>query len=340
MPLRGTLNQAIRGTQTAMSRAIVEEVDDNNLWQTVKKAHVYYSESPSDFERVQMVGMTAVPLKQDQDEQKQQEEKSGELGSKESEFEGLDQDSEWNRKQPRGKSAEAVMLYMNGQRAHPVALVDDRRVRPYGMKAGESAHYCACGCGSMVYHRNRGDNKDGSMVVVTNEPGYEKRKQQSGQQGGGSSSPGAGTFATVGPSQPSQSQQQQEVERFGSMRHVEKKAQSREIKKGQEQEAEKYKHEGDSVNTEVRVTKQKIEFYDGETLVGWYDRQAKKWTFKVGNFSAIVDNGQVIGQNSDKTKSFRVDGHHTHIRWADNSIFVDAAGCWSTKAINIKPDDC
>ena len=45
------------------------------------------------------------------------------------------------------------------------------------------------------------------------------------------------------------------------------------------QSAQDYKHEGESVNHEVRVTKGKIEFYSGDTVVGYYDKENSKWAF-------------------------------------------------------------
>src|SRR4029077_833436 len=63
---------------------------------------------------------------------------------------------DWNHDQPTGPAAEAVMLYMNGQRSHPIAMVDDRRVRPYGMSEGEGAHYAPDGSEQMVLFKENG----------------------------------------------------------------------------------------------------------------------------------------------------------------------------------------
>jgi hypothetical protein len=106
------------------------------------------------------------------------------------------------------------------------------------------------------------------------------------------------------------------------------------------QQQEKYKHEGDSVNTEVRVSANKIEFYTGTKLVGVYDKGSDTWTINEsgGNFKLIISPSHVIGQYQDTTKSFMVDKTHTHIKYGGNSIFVDAGGCWSTVPIQIKGD--
>ena len=48
------------------------------------------------------------------------------------------------------------MLYLNGNRSHPIAMVDDRRVRPYGMSEGEGAHYAPDGSEQMVLFKDNG----------------------------------------------------------------------------------------------------------------------------------------------------------------------------------------
>lgn len=231
MTTRTTLTRADQKSRAGTARATVREIDDKHLMQEIKKADVYHSETPSNFERFQMVGITAVPLPQEE------EQNQGQKNSKKSEG-GAD----WNHDQPKGKAAEAVMLYLNGQRSHPIALVDDRRVRPYAMKPGESAFYSASGTGQMVFH-----NDAGSYVVATNNP-------------------------------QEQSKDTNEKERFASLRHVKVKKQPREIKKGEE--VKDHKHEGDEVNMEVRVTSSRIEFRVGDTVVGYYDKTSEKWYFK------------------------------------------------------------
>lgn len=243
-------------SRSGSSRASVREFDDKHLMQQVKQADVFHSETPSDFERWQMVGITAVPLKQEQKNQTQQKQQTQEQAS---------QQGDWNHDQPKGKSAEALMLYLNGDRNHPVAMVDDRRVRPYAMKEGESAMYAASGTGQMLFH-----NDKGSYLVAVNNP-------------------------------PEQSENSQDTERFASLRHVDKKKQSREIKKGDE--VKEHKHEGETVNLEVRATKTRIEFRAGDTVVGYYDKAGKSWVFigqvKLGSEDA---DHPVYGMNIDSGK--------------------------------------
>jgi len=317
MTVRTTLAHATRQARMGTARATIREVDDDHLMQEVKKADVYHSETPSDFERWQMVGMTSVPIKQEEDpNQKQIKE------------ENPTEDGDWNHNQPKGPAAEALMIYVGGSRSHPVALIDDRRVRPYGMSEGEAANYAPDGSEQMVLFKENGTyivSLDGKSVK---DPKSDKT-------------------------------------RFVSLRHVNKKMQTHKIEKkqggqsgngstgvqalegsgggtGQQQQQEKYKHEGDSVNTEVRCDKNRIEFYNGDKLVGFYDKGANKWElFEVGgNLKLIIDGSKIIGQYQDSKKSFRVDSTHAHIKFGDNAIFVDDGGCWSTMAIDIKPDNC
>jgi phage gp45-like len=51
-----------------------------------------------------------------------------------------------------------------------------------------------------------------------------------------------------------------------------------------------------------------------------------------------VQDKKIINYYQDETKSNMVDDRHSHIRYVGNRIFVDEQGCWTTKAIQIKPD--
>lgn len=213
--MRSTTADAARRAQTSLSRATIREVNDNHLMQEVKYADVFHSETPSDFERWQMVGFTAVPMKQEEKQQKQQEQ------SKTGSEQGATGEGDWNHNQPQGDAAEALMLYVNGSRSHPVALVDDRRVRPYDMSEGESSHYSADGSGQMGYHKGEG---------------YYLLTLDTAAQG-----------------------QEQEKKRKVYVRHVNKEKQSRKPQKEQQgQQRQKFKHEGDTVNSEVIVEKDKV----------------------------------------------------------------------------------
>jgi phage gp45-like len=259
MTIRTTLADATRKARMGMSRATVREFDDDHLMQQVKYADVFHSETPSDFERWQGVGMTAFPIKQQEDPN----------ASKQPAQKADAADGDWNHDQPKGPAAEAVMLYLNGSRSHPVAMVDDRRVRPYGMSEGEGAHYAPDGSEQMVLFKG-----NGTYVVSLDGKSVKDPKEK--------------------------------AVRFASLRHVNKKMQTHKIDSSQQsgqssgggasaqqldagggssggQQQQKYKHEGDSVNTEVRSSTNKIEFYaPGDKLVGVYDKAAQRWFLDVG----------------------------------------------------------
>jgi phage gp45-like len=241
--MRSNVTNAARHAQMNMSRATVREFDDAHLLQEVKQADVFHSETPSNFERFQMVGLTSMPLKQADDEQQQKQQQQT-------------QDDGFNHNQPKGKAAEAIMLYPGG-RSHPIAIVDDRRVRPYGMNPGEGAFYAASGTGQMLFH-----NDAGSYLVSVNNPSEEKDAK--------------------------------EKERFASLRHVTKKKQPREIKEGQK--VDDPKHEGETVNLEIRTTSKRIEFRAGDQVVGYYDKEGSKWVFL----------GKVLMGGEDESKMRKV----------------------------------
>jgi phage gp45-like len=255
--MRSTLADAARKARMGSARASIREFDDDHLMQQVKQADVYHSETPTDFERFQPVGMTAFPVKQQEDPNQKKPQQSSK-----------DETGDWNHDQPTGPAAEAVMLYLNGSRSHPVAFVDDRRVRPYGMSEGEGAHYAPDGSEQMVLFKENG-------TYITSLDGTSVKDSKTKKT------------------------------RMVSLRHVNKKMQTHKIEKqqsssgdgasggaqaatrdassgGGQQQKEKYKHEGDTVNTEVRNTSDKIEFYaPGDKMVGSYDKKAKRWFLDV-----------------------------------------------------------
>ena len=257
--MRSTLSDAARKSRMGSARATIRSVSDDHLMQQVNHADVYHSETPTDFERWQHVGMTSVPIDQHEDPNQKPKQAS------------KDETGDWNHDQPTGEAAEAVMLYLNGSRSHPVAMIDDRRVRPYGMSPGEGAHYAPDGSEQMQLFK-----ADGAYLISLDGPSVADKKNKQ--------------------------------TRFASLRHVNKKMQTHKIDKQQDggdqssggggpsaqlldstsqpgqssQKKEKYKHEGDSVNTEVRNSADKIEFFaPGDKMVGSYDKKAKRWFLDV-----------------------------------------------------------
>lgn len=261
MTVRTTLTDAARKARMGTARATIREVSDGHLMQEVKYADVYHSETPSDFERWQMVGMTAVPIKQQQSTDQPQKAQSPPGAG------------DWNHDQPQGPAAEAVMLYLNGSRSHPVALVDDRRVRPYNMNEGEGAHYAPDGSEQMTFF-----NKSGAYLVSLD--GKSVAEFDSNNT------------------------------RMASLRHVNKSMQTHKIEEGQQQQP--YKHEGESVNTEVRCTAGKVEVLDGNTVIAVYDKGAKSWTFSNCQSLAInvSDTVSIDAKNINLTASatFNING--------------------------------
>ena len=69
-------------------------------------------------------------------------------------------------------------------------------------------------------------------------------------------------------------------------------------KQQQSQGEEDFKHEGETVNTELRVTKKKIEFRNGDEVVAEHDKQSKKWDIK-GKETKITssDGTHITSQN-------------------------------------------
>lgn len=153
----------------------------------------------------------------------------------------------------KGPAAEALAFFVGGQRNHPMILsVDDRRHRPMGMKPGENAQYDDLGQMNIL-------RRTGAFMLSLDTAAQGSQQAQS---------------------------------RMVSMRHVEKQKQERKAasEKDQaqvDQQRQDYKHEGESVNTEVRCTKTKIEIMDGDTVVAVYDKSAKSWTFKAKNMITI-----------------------------------------------------
>jgi phage gp45-like len=165
------------------------------------------------------------------------------------------------------EAPEGIAVFLGGQRNHPVVVgVDDRRHRPMGMKPGESAQYDDIGQMTLL-------RRNGTYLLSTDSEDQDGKKE----------------------------------ERMVSLRHVEKKKQERKPQVPQksrfqlqamsvrerkvyaqqlaqqakdDQAKQDHKHEGDTVNTELRVTKKKIEFRNGDEVVADHEKSSNKWNFK------------------------------------------------------------
>lgn len=245
---RTNLSKVQMMARNSLSRATIREFDDKHLLQEISKADVMHNESPTNFERFQMVGLTSVPMKQKEEKEDQ----------KNKESKNKDTSGDWDHNQPKGEAAEAIMLYMNGHRDHPIAMVDDRRVRPFNLKPGETSMYAASGTGQMMLHTD-----DGTYLVALNNKGYDTGSGEGGEGGGEGGEGGEG----------------EEKERMVSIRHVTKDKQSREMKEGEEPEEHVHQGKPDQVNTEIQFTAKKINILDGETVIAVYDKEDKSWKF-------------------------------------------------------------
>jgi len=208
------------------------------------------SEGRDKVERVQNYGFSSAPLPRDEQGAGTQ---SGSSGG------GVGGDGE----QAKGPAAEGICMFTGGQRNHPVCIaIDDRRHRRMGLKPGENAQYDDIG--QMTLLRR-------AFTAILS---LDSKDEKTGKM----------------------------VERFVSLRHVEKQKQKRpkigakkesaapqtreqklraEQRAAQEaQEREDYKHEGDTVNTEIRCTKNRIEFRSGDSVVGYYEASSQTWFFK------------------------------------------------------------
>lgn len=263
MSVRTTLASTSRMARMDKSRGTVADFDDKHLLQEIE-TNVFFSETHKKVERFQLVGVTVKPLKQFKDSTTQKQKQSNGVASG------------YNQNQPKGKAAESIIFYLNGDRSHAVAMVDDRRVRPYNLKEGDAAFYHASGTEQKVYIAD-----SGIYILANNNKSEEENAQ--------------------------------EKERFASLRHVNLAKQKHEIKENEQ--VQDHKHEGDSVNLEVRVTKTRIEFRDGNDVVGYYDKTNKKWWFTGTTIENVAtdtmkDTAKVIdrtGTTSIKDTSPRID---------------------------------
>jgi hypothetical protein len=310
---RNSLMEMSGRAMHSILRLTLNKANDNPMMQELSFDGMN-SEGRKIVERLQAFGMTTMPLPRDQ------QQGGGQNG-------GGGGGTGGDGASMQGPAAEGIALLIGGQRNHPVVIgVDDRRHRPMGLKPGESFQYDDQQQGTLI-------RRAATYILSLDDDG-------SGQ------APAAVMLRDAEGRETGQSQKQ---ERFVSLRHVVKKKQSRDqgnpqanlkswadagvdlnklsadelAEKASAPNNEDYKHEGDTVNTEVRANKSKVEFRTGDTAVGHYDKDAKEWQ---------------LTSSGDASKSVVVTDQHAHIKIGGNSIFVDSGGCWSTQPIQIKGD--
>jgi len=322
MTMRTTMTDASRRSQTSIGRCTLREFDDDHDMMQIKTADVMHGESATDFERWQQSGMSVHPMPQDQKQQQQGGQGGQGGGGGGGGSTGGDKIG-FNDNQPTEPSAEGIMLYVGGSRAHPVCIgVDDRRVRPYQTKPGECLYYSADGSGQTIYHRVRGDGADGLYMLTlddtqssghgpngragqpqtrhisirhANKPKQQRKKDQmqSGQGGGGGGGGGGGAQALTNGGGGGQQQQD-------------------------------YKHEGESINTEQTFSKGEIR---------WNDSGGTKGRLAVGGDWLYHD-------GSGAKNSMRADKEHSHIRNEGADVWVKKGVCYKSVPFVLKPDPC
>jgi hypothetical protein len=265
-------------------------------------------------ERIQSFGFSSVPLPRDE-EGKQ---KDASIGGVE---------------QPKGPAAEGIALFLGGQRNHPVVIgVDDRRHRPMGMKPGENAQY----------------DDQGQMTLLRRAGLFLLSLDDDGQ----GTAPGGKMLRDAEGRLTGKSEKQ---ERMVSLRHVVKKKEEREgvgtkggvalspqQREAMERKRAEYKHEGDTVNTEVRCTASKVQIMSGETPVATYDKAANEWTINEsgGSFKVIIKKDEIACQYRDNKHSLRIDKNHIHMKFGGNALWLDDGGIWSSTPIQLRLDPC
>jgi len=143
--MRTSTRDASRRAQTGASRATLRELNSKTLWSEAKAIDVMASETATDVEYAENYGSTSVPAKQDEEDedQKKGKQQSGQQGGNGGGGPGGEGGTPGEEgEQPKGDAAEAIVLYMNGSRSHPVMIaVGDRRHRLVELEEGDVAQH-------------------------------------------------------------------------------------------------------------------------------------------------------------------------------------------------------
>ena len=201
MVTRTSLRDASKRAQTYASRATLREMNSKPQWAEAKSIDVFPGETATDVEWAESYGNTAVPAKQDEeeDEQKQgkqeQQQSGGDGGMGQSGTPGEENE------QPKGDAAEAIVLYLNGSRSHPVIIsVGDRRHRLLELEEGDVAqHRLKDDRQQMLYSKDgtyisTRDDKVMRIALVPKPPPDEQQQPSQQQQANGT----AGTSGSGG----------------------------------------------------------------------------------------------------------------------------------------------
>ena len=125
--MRATLKEIARRAYNTVTRGTIRKVDDTHLMQLVDMDGVW-GERMTGIERMQQYGFVS-NVQPDKTESSSPTALSPGAGS-------------GSQRAGQGKAAECVVVFVNGDRSHPVVIqVDDRRYRLKGLQSGELALY-------------------------------------------------------------------------------------------------------------------------------------------------------------------------------------------------------
>jgi len=143
MVMRSGSGDSANRVQTNASRATLRELNSKPFWSEAKQLDVMASETHSDVEFIENYGSTMVPAKQDQDDQQQEGQQQQDSGGGGNGAGGGGAGSQGEEgEQPQGDAAEAIVLYLNGSRSHPVVIaMGDRRHRLVELEEGDVANH-------------------------------------------------------------------------------------------------------------------------------------------------------------------------------------------------------
>jgi phage gp45-like len=166
MVMRTTLTDTARRAQTNASRATIRDMNTKPYWSEATHVDVMKSETHTDVEFAENYGSTSRPAKQDEDENKKGGKQSSQQSGGNSGAGGGGGGAEGEQgDQPEGDAAEAIILYLNGSRSHPVIIsAGDRRHRLVELEEGDVAQ-----------HRMQEDrqqfllSKDGTYLTTRND---------------------------------------------------------------------------------------------------------------------------------------------------------------------------
>jgi phage gp45-like len=196
MVMRSTLKDTARRVQTHASRATLRKTNSKPYWSELD-VDVMVSETHTGVEFIENYGTTSHPAPQEEDENKQQKEQQKTSSDSDGPGGGGAGSEGEQGDQPKGDSAEAIVLYLNGSRSHPVVIsVGDRRHRLVELEEGDTAQ-----------HRLKDDkqqflmSKDGTYLTTRNdkvmrialvEKPQDDQQQQQAPRGGAAQQNGGG----------------------------------------------------------------------------------------------------------------------------------------------------